>query len=146
MSSRHYPQMPLLGAAVAIWRGDQILLAKRSAGPSVGSWAMPGGLVEVGETLVEAAIREVKEETALHIADPMFNRMHEIIIRDDEARIERHYVLAMFVAVSHDGAAIAGDDAGAVAWYALDDLSRLNLTGHTLTFAHESRALLGRLD
>ncbi|MFD0915733.1 NUDIX hydrolase [Pseudahrensia aquimaris] len=145
MSSRHYPQAPLLGAAVAIWRGDHILLAKRTAGPSIGTWAMPGGLVEIGETVTQAAIREVKEETALDIVDPLFNRLHEIISLDEDDFVERHYVLAMFVARSDAGEAIAGDDAGAVAWFELEDLKGLHLTEHTITFAHESRKLLAAL-
>jgi ADP-ribose pyrophosphatase YjhB (NUDIX family) len=145
MSSRHYPSTPLLGACTAIWRGDRFLLAKRTAEPNSGTWAMPGGLVEVGETLEQAALREVREETQLILPKVIFNRFHELIRPDDQGRISMHYVLAMFVSVSPQGEAIAGDDAGAVAWYGLDDLANLPLTGSTEAFVHESMEFLPRL-
>lgn len=142
MSNRHFPDRPLLGAAVAIWRGEKVLLVERKAGPSAGSWAMPGGLVEVGETLEQAAVREVLEETALTIENPVFNRMHEIIFPLPDGRIERHYVLAMFVARCEIGNAVAGDDAGDVSWCSIDNLDTMKLTPATKEFVEESRAFL----
>ncbi len=142
MSSRHYPSAPLLAACTAIWRDDKILLARRSAAPNSGTWAMPGGLVEVGETLEQAAIREVREETALELSNVVFNRFHEIILRDDDHRVERHFVLAMFVTICETGTAIAGDDAAAVDWFTIDQLPSLPLTGQTDLFVRESLNLL----
>ncbi|MGI9365476.1 MAG: NUDIX hydrolase [Rhizobiaceae bacterium] len=138
MASRHYPSKPLLGACTAIWREDTILLAKRSVAPYANSWAMPGGLVEVGEKLEQAARREVLEETGLVLGGLVFNRFHEIIMKDDAGEIERHFVLAMFVAISKTGEAVAGDDAAEVAWFTIDDLENVTLTGHTMTFVRES--------
>ncbi|MEP1205883.1 MAG: NUDIX hydrolase [Rhizobiaceae bacterium] len=145
MSSRHYPSAPLLGACTAIWRNGRILLAKRSVDPNAGTWAMPGGLVETGERLEQAAIREVREETSLEMSNLIFNRFHEIILRDPENRVERHFVLAMFVGISAEGEAIAGDDAAAVEWFTLDQLPELPLTGKTDVFVRESLGLLPRL-
>ena len=142
MSSRHYPTTPLLGACTAIWRDDKILLAKRTAEPNTGTWAMPGGMVEVGETLEQAALREVQEETQLILPKVQFNRCHEIIQRDEAGRPRLHFVLAMFVGISAQGEAIAGDDAGAVAWFRLEDLDDLPLTGETDIFARESLRFL----
>lgn len=145
MSSRHYPSFPLLGACTAIWRDDRILLAQRSVEPNSGTWAMPGGLVETGERLEQAAIREVREETSLELTSVVFNRFHEIIMYDEKNAVERHFVLAMFVGISPDGEAVAGDDAAAVEWYTLDQLTTLPLTGKTEVFAHESLKLLPKV-
>lgn len=144
MSSRHYPATPLLAACTAIWRGDKILLAKRDAAPNAGTWAMPGGVVEVGETLKTAAIREVQEETGLILEEVIFNRTHEIIRHDDEGRVQMHFVIAMFVGVSESGTAVAGDDAAAVRWCRLNELDGLPLTANTLQFANESLQFLPR--
>lgn len=105
---------------------------------------MPGGLVEVGETLADAATREVKEETALKISPPIFNRFDEIIAHDKNGRVERHYILAMFVTTSNSGQAIAGSDAGAVGWFSINDLSSIPLVGLSKKFILESRAILDR--
>ena len=145
MPKRLYPETPLLAAATAIWRGDRILLARRKVSVNSGTWAMPGGLVETGETLVEAAIREVKEETSLTISSPKFMTYHEIIMKDDEGAAERHYVLAIFVAKSESGLAVAGDDADAVSWFEQDELHALPLTGNTLSLVRESTTLLADL-
>ena len=145
MSTRHYPSSPLLGACTAIWRDDRILLAQRSVDPNSGTWAMPGGLVETGERLEQAAIREVREETNLQLANVVFNRFHEIILRDAQDRIERHFVLAMYVGISTEGEAIAGDDAAAVDWFSLAQLADLPLTGKTELFVRESLELLPQL-
>ena len=142
MTSRHYPSTPLLGACTAIWRGDKILLAKRTAAPNRGTWAMPGGVVEVGESLEQAALREVQEETQLILPKVVFNRFHELVRHDEDGRVQMHYVLAMFVGVSDTGEAIAGDDAAAVDWFTLDELANIPLTGSTELFAHESLQFL----
>ena len=103
---------------------------------------MPGGLVETGERLEQAAIREVREETSLEINKLIFNRFHEIIIRDPENQVERHFVLAMFVGISSSGDAVAGDDAAAVDWFTLEQLVELPLTDKTEEFVRESLKLL----
>jgi len=144
MISRQYPASPLLGACTAIWQDSKILLAKRAAAPNEGTWAMPGGLVEAGERLEEAAIREVCEETGLVVSNLVFNRFFEIITHDGNRKVERHYVLAMFATRSVSGTPIAGDDAAAVGWFALEELAHIPLTGQTETFARESLELLTR--
>ena len=142
MSLRHYPVSPLLAACTAIWCDDKILLVMRRSPPNAGKWGMPGGLVEVGETLEQAAIREVGEETGLYLNQVVFNRFDEIIIEDDAGKIERHYVLAMFVATSHLGEATAGDDAEIVRWFTREDLRSEPLIGNTGKFAKESLLIL----
>ncbi len=105
---------------------------------------MPGGLVEVGETLEHAAVREVKEETGLELDRVVFNRNHEIIHRDKEGLIEFHYVVAMFVSRCNEGTIVAGDDAADADWFTGEQMSALPLTDQTEQFARESRAFLDR--
>ncbi len=143
MASRLYPSSPLLAACTAIWRDDRILLARRDRSPNADTWAMPGGVVELGETLQQAAIREVKEETDLVLDQVVFNRFAEIIHHDQSNKVKRHFVLAMFAAISSTGKAVAGDDAAAVRWFTLDELGTVPLTGETEIFARESLQVLG---
>lgn len=139
---RRYPPVPLLGVATAVWRGGKVLLVRRASQPNAGLWAMPGGLAEVGETLEEAARREVEEETRLVPERMVFNRLHEIILRDDTGVTERHFVLAMFAATCPRGLAVAGSDAAAVTWTTLDDMAALPLTRNTQVFVREAHGLV----
>ncbi len=145
MTSRHYPKSPLLGACTAIWRGDRFLLAKRVKSPNKDTWGMPGGMAEVGETLDDAAKREVLEETGLKLNRVVFNRFHEIIRRDDEDRVSMHFVLAMYIAISNEGDAVAGDDAADVRWFSMEDLQSYSLTDQTEKFILESKSFLSDL-
>lgn len=140
--ARRYPPVPLLGVATAVWRGERVLLVRRASAPNLGLWAMPGGLAEVGETLEAAARREVEEETRLTLERVVFNRLHEIIIRDADGAAERHFVLAMFAATAPRGLAVAGTDAAAVTWATREDMCALPLTRSTQTFVEEGFALL----
>lgn len=142
MVKRRYPSSPLLAACTAIWRDDKILLAYRDRSPNQGTWAMPGGLVEIGESLEQAAIRETLEETALLVKNLKFLQFSEIIRHDEVGRVEFHYVLAIFVARSNEGEAVAGDDAARVDWFRQEDFETLPLTANTELFVEQSRILL----
>jgi len=132
----------MIGVCAAVWRGEKVCLVRRATQPSAGLWAQPGGLVELGETLVEAVTREVREETRLVIENPVFNTYIDIILQDDEGAVERHFVLAMFAAISLSGLAVAGDDAAALGWFTLEEMGRLPLTGDSLNLVRASRALV----
>ena len=67
---REFPDRPIVGVGVVVWRGDRVLLIQRGKAPRQGQWSLPGGAQELGETVVEAAVREVLEETGLAIAEP----------------------------------------------------------------------------
>ena len=100
---------------------------------------------EIREKLEQAALREVLEETGLVLPRIVFNRCHEIIMKDKAGDVERHFVLAMFVGISDAGEATAGDDAAAVEWFTIGDLENVALTGHTMTFVRESLVYLPKL-
>lgn len=118
-------QSPVLGVSVAVWRKGEVLLVKRGQQPSEGLWSLPGGRVELGERLEEAAARELREETRVTAAIHSVDAWLDIIQCDDDGIVEAHYVIAVFKAAWQTGDAIAGDDAADVMWrsaYALDDL------------------------
>lgn len=130
--TRSYPKRPLLGVSVALWRGEKVLLVRRAGAPLAGNWSLPGGLVETGETLAQAARRELHEETGLECAEMRGPAAwNEIIVKDTEGAVERHYVIAVFSAAWQNGEARAGDDAEAVRWVSLDALSGLELVPGT---------------
>lgn len=130
-AARHYPDRPYLGVSVAVWRGSEVLLVKRGRAPLAGYWSFPGGGVEIGERLEEAARREVLEETGLEIAVGRQIDYAEIIARDAGGRIERHYVLIVFAARALAGEVRAGDDAAEARFIQLSDATGLNLTEDT---------------
>lgn len=122
---------PLLGVSVACWRGEEVLLAQRGKAPSRGLWSLPGGHVELGERLADAALRELKEETAVRAELEGLVTTRDIIQRDEAGVVTRHYVIAVFKAQWLSGDAVAGDDAAAVQWRRFDGLDGLEMTPGT---------------
>ena len=113
---RRYPATPLIAASVAVFRDGKVLIATRTKAPAAGVWSLPGGLVETGETLEEAALRELDEEVGVKARIIAFNRHVERIDRDHDGRVERHFVLANFVGVWVSGEPQTGPEAGEVRW------------------------------
>lgn len=126
--SRHYPAHPLLGVSIALWRDGRILLTQRGKAPMAGKWSLPGGLVDTGERLRDAAARELREETGLEAELRGIADWTEIIVRDGADAVERHYVIAVFAARWRGGDPVAGDDAAAVRWAEPAELPAIDLT------------------
>jgi 8-oxo-dGTP diphosphatase len=95
---RAYPQRPFLAVSAAIVRDGQVLLVRRARAPASGLFSLPGGVVEAGETLHEAVVREVREETGIAIEPVALAGFRETIVRDQEGRVERHFVILPFAA------------------------------------------------
>lgn len=128
---RQYPDRPILAVSVALWAGTRVLLVRRARAPLAALWSFPGGVVEVGEPLQEAAAREVREETGLEveIGEPIDRA--EVIHRDAGGRVERHYVIIVFAGRHISGEPISGDDADAARWVDMSELANYELTPDT---------------
>jgi 8-oxo-dGTP diphosphatase len=130
--SREYPNFPLVGVGAIISQHNQVILVRRGKEPSKGDWSIPGGLVDVGETLRDAVIREALEETGLEVEPTELVEVVERIFRDDLGRVQYHYVLADFLCHVRKGNLFAGSDALDAKWFRPDELPDLNLAEITL--------------
>src|SRR5262249_55142807 len=116
--SRSYPERPVVGVGVVVWRNGKILLIQRGRPPRLGQWSLPGGGQQLGETVEDAARREVLEETALSLARIELLTVVDLVERDALGAVQYHYTLIDFVARAKPGEPRAGDDAAAVGWFA----------------------------
>ena len=130
---------------VVVWRDDRFLLVRRGKEPNRGQWSIPGGAQHLGETVYTAAEREVLEETGLSVRVLGLVDVVDGIRRDDDGRVSWHYTLIDVVAEWLAGEAIAGDDAEAVAWFTLEELSRLDLWRETERIIRKSSSLRANL-
>jgi len=96
--SRAYPDRPILAASAAIIRDGRVLIVRRARKPADGVYTLPGGVVEAGETLIEAVTREVREETGLETAPVALAGFREMIMRDGGNKVSRHFVILSFAA------------------------------------------------
>jgi 8-oxo-dGTP diphosphatase len=95
---RTYPTRPFLAVSAAILRDGTVLVVRRARAPANGVWSLPGGVVEAGETLIEAVKREITEETALTIEPVALTGYREVVTLDADNRVERHFVILPFAA------------------------------------------------
>jgi 8-oxo-dGTP diphosphatase len=112
---REFPQAPLIGVGAVIVDEGRVLLVRRGREPLKGHWSLPGGLVEVGESLQTAVIREVEEETGLLVEPVELIELLDRIHREGD-RIRYHYVIADYLCSVTGGALKAASDADAVRW------------------------------
>jgi ADP-ribose pyrophosphatase YjhB (NUDIX family) len=125
--TREYPDRPIVGVGAVIVDHNRVLLARRGNPPREGQWSLPGGVVELGETLRAAAEREALEETGLIVKAGEVIEVLDRIIPGKNGGTQYHYVLVDFLCVRHDGKLQAGGDAADVAWAAEEDLGKYSL-------------------
>ncbi|MGQ9693814.1 MAG: NUDIX hydrolase [Thermodesulfobacteriota bacterium] len=135
---RKYPQNPLIGVGGVIFRDDQVLLIKRGKEPALGQWSIPGGVVRVGETLKEAVVREIREETHLEVEVLALAKVIERIFRESDGRISYHYVLLDFLCQIKKGELKADSDAQEACFVPLVELNNYSLTSATREVIHRA--------
>ena len=138
---RRYPERPLVGVGAIVVDEGRVLLAQRGHEPMKGQWSLPGGAVECGETLREAAVREVREETGLDVALGPLVEVVERVHRDAEGRVEYHFVVADYLAVVTGGELAPASDAAAVRFVDERDLADFRLNEQTLAVIHKALEL-----
>ena len=127
---REFPDTPLVGVGAVIIENDRVLLVKRGHPPLLGEWSIPGGVLEVGEMLRDAAVREAREETGLAVETGELLGVFDRVLREGE-RIRYHYVLIDFLCRRISGEPCCGTDADEVRWFGLQELEPLKLAPDT---------------
>jgi ADP-ribose pyrophosphatase YjhB (NUDIX family) len=128
---REYPDNPLVGVGAIIIDQDRVALVKRGHAPLEGHWSIPGGVLEIGETLRVAVTREALEETSLSIEPGELLGVFERVIPDDQGKMRYHYVLIDFLCRRKAGDLAPGDDAEEVRWFRKEELTALKLARET---------------
>jgi len=133
-SATRYPPAPRVAVGAVVIKDRSVLLVKRGKAPSDGKWAIPGGSVELGETLQQAAEREIFEETNIRIraGQPVYT--FDFIERDRQGVIQFHYIIVDLAAEYLEGELMPGDDAAQAAWIPFDKLDSLELNATTREF------------
>lgn len=126
--TRHYPHRPYLAVSAAIVRDGKILVVRRARKPALRLYTLPGGAVEAGETLHEALVREVREETSLTVEPVAFAGHREVIVRDRDGRVERHFVIMSFAARWTAGEIILNEELDDARWLAPAEIAGLRTT------------------
>jgi 8-oxo-dGTP diphosphatase len=125
---RTYPQRPYLAVSAAIIRDGKVLVVRRARNPALSLYTLPGGVVETGETLVQAVTREVREETSLTVEPVALAGHREAIVRDAQGRTERHYVILCFAARWLSGEPVLNEELDDARWLDPAELASLRTT------------------
>ncbi len=126
--SREYPDYPRVGVGAVVLHQGCVLLVRRGGQPSAGKWSLPGGLVELGESALDAVRREVAEECGLEIRVVDVAGVIDRIVRDADGRIRYHWVLVDYLARAASDAVTAGSDAADCRWVDVDRVAELDVT------------------
>ncbi|GLS44168.1 NUDIX hydrolase [Methylobacterium brachythecii] len=141
---RLFPVRPMIGVSIAVIRDGRVLLAARANQPMRGVWTLPGGLVEAGERLAQAALRELQEEVGVvaEVVGPSLSPT-EIIMRDEDGRSRHHYVILPHAATWLSGEPEPGPEALGVRWARLDEVAGLETTPGLAATLAEAFARIG---
>jgi ADP-ribose pyrophosphatase YjhB (NUDIX family) len=129
-AARRYPDRPIIAVLAVVLRGDRALIVQRAQQPNAGRWGFPGGVLELGETVAQGAMRELREETGI-VAEPAgVLDVYDAITRDDTGKVQFHYTLIAVRGTWVSGEGEAADDAADTAWVSRDEI----VAGHYPTF------------
>ncbi|MCW4005392.1 MAG: NUDIX hydrolase [Candidatus Bathyarchaeota archaeon] len=125
---RHYPDHPVAGVGAVILRDDKLLLEKRGNEPAKGQWTIPGGVVELGESLKEAVLRETLEETGLTASNPQLVDVVDQVHLDQKGKIAYHYIIIDYLVHVNPDEPAASSDADELRWVNLNQVETYDLT------------------
>jgi 8-oxo-dGTP diphosphatase len=131
MINREYPDRPFVGVGAIIVENNRVVLIKRGHAPAAGEWSIPGGTMEVGETVREAVVREALEETGLIVEPGELLGVFDRLLRDPHGRARYHYVLVDFHCTRVGGELKAGGDAAEARWFTAEEVAKLPLPEDT---------------
>jgi 8-oxo-dGTP diphosphatase len=144
--SREYPPYPRVGVGAVVLHRGKVLLVRRGRPPSAGRWSLPGGLVELGETTVEAVKRELMEECGIVIDVVDVAGVLDRVVHDDAGRVRYHYVLVDFLASTASDAVTAGSDADEACWVDTGEVERMAVTEGLMNMIQRALALIESRD
>jgi 8-oxo-dGTP diphosphatase len=121
-AARRYPDRPIVAVLAVVLRGEQALIVQRAQQPNAGRWGFPGGVLELGETVAEGAMRELAEETGIVAKAAGILDVHDAITRDADGRVQFHYLLIAVRGIWQSGDGEPADDAAACAWVTRADI------------------------
>src|SRR5215467_1445841 len=144
-TTREYPDRPIVGVGAVIVDGSRVVLVKRGSPPLLGEWSLPGGVVELGETLRGAAEREAREETGLIVKAGEVLEVLDRIVPDKDGAPQYHYVLIDFLCTVNGGELRAGSDAGDACWVRENELGKFKLEQPAIEAIRKAFALKSRI-
>jgi ADP-ribose pyrophosphatase YjhB (NUDIX family) len=142
--SREYPDYPRVGVGAVVLHRGRVLLVRRGGQPSSGKWSLPGGLVELGESAVEAVRREIQEECSIDIRVVDVAGVIDRVTRDAQGRVRYHYVLVDYLAYAESEAVVAGTDAAECRWVEIERVGELEVTDGLVDMIRRALALAGK--
>lgn len=146
MIKRHYPNQPVVGVGIIILKGGKILLGKRGKEPAKDKWSIPGGAMELGETIEQAAIREAKEETRLDVYNPVLIDVINELDFDEKGLVKYQFVIVDFlVSIKEVDEPSASSDVLELKWVPLNEVENLDLTKSCRLFFIRNRQKLDKL-
>lgn len=138
---RRHPDRPVVGVGAIVVDGSRVVLVKRAHEPLKGEWSLPGGAVEVGETLTDAVAREVREETGLDVRVGPVVEVLERVHRESDGRVEFHYVLVDYVCTPIGGALVPASDTADARWVSFDEIGAYEVSATTVAVIAKALAM-----
>ncbi|MEM3700682.1 MAG: NUDIX hydrolase [Candidatus Bathyarchaeia archaeon] len=146
MVKRLYPKQPVVGVGAVIIKDGKILLEKRKSEPGRGKWSIPGGLVELGESVSQTVVREVAEETGLEVCEPELIDVVDNVVRDENGEIKYHFVIIDYFVKLKGGKLNASSDAEELRWVPLCEVEKYDLTKTFRAFIQRNKKKLEKLN
>jgi len=143
---RLYPKQPVIGVGAVVICDGKILLEKRKNEPGKGKWSVPGGLVELGESVEQTVMREVEEETGLEVEKPEHIDVVDNVVRDDNGEIMYHFVIVDYFVKLKGGTLKAASDAEELRWVTFDEVEKYDLTKTFKEFFQRNKQKLEKLN